>query len=79
MSWKFDAECGGENLDLFFSDHPGDIVRAKAICTECPVKAECLANSEPYGIWGGLTRNERIKLRHKPKFTIEIRERIDVA
>jgi WhiB family redox-sensing transcriptional regulator len=44
---------------------------AKALCAECPVKAECLtyalAANEQYGIWGGLTPSERSRLGRKSK------------
>ncbi|MEE8601916.1 WhiB family transcriptional regulator [Euzebya tangerina] len=37
--------------------------RAKAICGECPVKAECidwaLTTKEPHGVWGGYSESER--------------------
>jgi WhiB family redox-sensing transcriptional regulator len=37
--------------------------RAKEICAECPVQIECrnyaLEIREQYGIWGGMTENER--------------------
>ena len=37
--------------------------KAKAVCSGCPVKMECLeeANeiSEPFGVWGGLNEVER--------------------
>ncbi|MFN2524911.1 MAG: WhiB family transcriptional regulator [Actinomycetota bacterium] len=37
--------------------------RAKAICSGCNVRQECLEyaldTKEPYGIWGGLTEIER--------------------
>ncbi len=36
---------------------------AKAVCARCPVIAECAAHAlqvrEPYGVWGGLTEDER--------------------
>ena len=36
---------------------------AKEVCMRCPVRAECathaLAVREPYGVWGGLTEDER--------------------
>ena len=36
---------------------------AKAICAKCPVINQCreyaLAAHEPYGVWGGLTQEER--------------------
>lgn len=42
--------------------------RAKAICAGCDVRAECLAYAltsprERFGIWGGLSTNERVSLR----------------
>ena len=40
---------------------------ARTICTECPVRDECLDYSLKYegiyGIWGGLNEHERIKVR----------------
>ncbi len=40
--------------------------RAKAICQLCPVLEQCrrhaLAAREPYGVWGGLTEEERREL-----------------
>jgi len=40
--------------------------RAKAICAECPVIEACrshaIAVRENYGVWGGLTEDERLQL-----------------
>ncbi len=40
--------------------------KAKAICAACPVIAQCRAHAlqvhEPYGVWGGLTEDERSQL-----------------
>lgn len=59
------------NIELFFP--VGDTARgsqmqiaaAKEVCNRCPVKMTCLAVSlekrEPYGVWGGLTEQERAK------------------
>ncbi|MFE3072426.1 WhiB family transcriptional regulator [Streptomyces sp. NPDC059247] len=37
--------------------------RAKAVCTGCPVRAECLAYALDgrieHGVWGGMTERER--------------------
>ena len=45
------------NPDLFFAELPGDVIRAKALCGDCPVRAACLADAldrgEPWGVWGG--------------------------
>ncbi len=70
-SWQTAALCRGNHSYLFFP--PSTVERkdererretkAKAICTVCPVKAECLDFAmkirEPYGIWGGLTEADR--------------------
>ena len=41
--------------------------KAKAVCACCPVIAQCRAHAlqvqEPYGVWGGLTEDERSQLR----------------
>lgn len=43
---------------------------AKAVCSLCPVRAECLAyalaNNERHGVWGGLGQKERAALRVRP-------------
>lgn len=70
--WRERAACRGLNSDLFFPIGTGgpalaQIERAKAICRTCPVIAECLAaalaHGEDDGIWGGLTPDERRRLR----------------
>lgn len=68
--WQMQAACRGEDPSLFF--HPegerGELREArqraaKAICASCPVMAECrehaLTVREPYGVWGGLSEDER--------------------
>jgi len=36
------------------------------VCQSCPVRAECAAHAlaarEPYGVWGGFTETERLRL-----------------
>ena len=68
--WQIEGACRGLSPELFF--HPegerGSRRRnrdagAKRICSECPVleacKAHALAVREPYGVWGGLSEDER--------------------
>jgi WhiB family transcriptional regulator, redox-sensing transcriptional regulator len=55
--------AGGRQLpcstdpELFFADSPDDVLRAKALCSVCPVRSACLAGAvqrgEPFGVWGG--------------------------
>jgi WhiB family redox-sensing transcriptional regulator len=64
------AACKDENPDLFFApdfervaDWEARIAKAKAVCARCPVRDACLAyaldTSQWFGIWGGLTEDER--------------------
>ena len=49
--------CRVGDPDLWFADTPTELERAKALCVDCPVLAECLAGAlarrEPWGVWGG--------------------------
>ncbi|WP_371176613.1 WhiB family transcriptional regulator [Buchananella felis] len=71
--WQFEGACQGMDSSLFF--HPDGergmsrrrrIAGAKAICSTCPVMMECREHSiqarEPYGVWGGLSEDERALL-----------------
>ena len=71
--WQFEGTCRQVSPDVFF--HPegerGKVRRsradrAKAVCDACPVLALCrehaLASREPYGVWGGMTEEERIRV-----------------
>ena len=69
--WREHAACLPYPAILFFGmdDNEGPAERhqreeeAKAICTGCIVRTECLdyalTTREAYGIWGGLTELER--------------------
>ena len=52
-----DLPCRSGDADLWFAEAPVELERAKALCTACPIKAECLAGAleraEPWGVWGG--------------------------
>jgi WhiB family redox-sensing transcriptional regulator len=72
-SWQDNGLCKSDGVDatVFFND---EMLRgyekdarestAKKICTACPVKTECLEHAlavpENYGVWGGLTQDERM-------------------
>lgn len=47
------------------------ITQAKAICSNCPVKRECLDwavdNRQYFGIWGGVTEEERKEDRREAR------------
>jgi WhiB family redox-sensing transcriptional regulator len=54
--------CAGLDTEMFFSDSTSTTARAKAICSQCPVRDLCLdwaiQNAE-FGVFGGLTAKER--------------------
>ena len=84
-SWQDKALCKTNGVDatVFFND---DMLRgvekqaresaAKKICTACPVKTECLEHAlavpENYGVWGGLTQDERMGI-------VKFKQSIDTA
>jgi WhiB family redox-sensing transcriptional regulator len=49
--------CRVNDPELYFAESPSDVELAKALCQDCPVRAECLASAlerrEPWGVWGG--------------------------
>jgi WhiB family redox-sensing transcriptional regulator len=68
--WQLWAACRGmDGSGFFHPDHESAkaraarIGRAKTVCTRCPVMAVCRAYAlqvrEPFGIWGGLSEEER--------------------
>jgi WhiB family redox-sensing transcriptional regulator len=65
--WHEAARCRGVDPDLFFPTRGEVVEPARALCRQCPVRAQCLAtaiaNGEKFGTWGGLTELERRPLR----------------
>jgi WhiB family redox-sensing transcriptional regulator len=61
--WTDLANCVGVDAELMFPDRWTDPADAKAVCAGCEVREQCLAqalaNGERYGVWGGLTPDER--------------------
>jgi WhiB family redox-sensing transcriptional regulator len=68
--WQLEAACRGMDSEVFF--HPDGQrgaaraqreQQAKQICATCPVLEQCREHAlrvrEPYGVWGGLTEDER--------------------
>ena len=68
--WQFAGHCRQVSPEVFF--HPeGErgskrrtrATAAKEVCVSCPVLQQCRTHAltvrEPYGVWGGLTEDER--------------------
>lgn len=60
--WSRNAACKNVDPDLLFVQGAAQN-RVKAICANCNVRTECLAdaldNQIEFGIWGGMTERER--------------------
>lgn len=71
LRWSDRAACLGEDQEKFFQGqgHGERPDEARALCTACPVREECLdhalTQNETEGVWGGLTAKERQKLKRK--------------
>lgn len=73
LMWRNHALCRGLAAELFFpagqicTQGAAQARAAKAVCQACPVRAACLefslAANQEFGIWGGLTEEERRPLR----------------
>ncbi len=72
MLWAERGTCRpGATTDLFFPTRGESLAPAKALCRACPVIAECrewAMAHEKYGVWGGLSENERQRLRSGTRF-----------
>ncbi|MEY4347598.1 MAG: hypothetical protein RIS43_17 [Actinomycetota bacterium] len=81
--WQFQGACRGEDPESFF--HPDGErgparanreAKAKAICATCPVIKQCAAHAlsvrEPYGIWGGMSEDDREEIYAREKRTVRI-------
>lgn len=69
-AWQLSARCRSEDrLTFFHPDGERGLARqqrqqrAKAICAQCPVAAECREHSliarEGFGVWGGISEEDR--------------------
>lgn len=72
MDWVHRARCKDEDPELFFpigTTGPAavQIERARSVCLQCEVRAECLEwamiTGQDAGVWGGLSEEERRALR----------------
>jgi WhiB family redox-sensing transcriptional regulator len=74
-NWRVIAACRFVDPELFFPISAAgkcldQVVEAKKVCASCLVQAECLTfaqrTGQAYGIWGGLTEEERRQLPPEP-------------
>ncbi|MEU8618415.1 WhiB family transcriptional regulator [Streptomyces sp. NPDC048623] len=67
LAWQEDALCAQAGPEFFFPA-PGSSTReAKLLCGACEGRVACLeyalTHDERFGVWGGLSEKERIKLK----------------
>ena len=66
QEWQDRGLCRQESVEVFFPPAEQEADDAKAVCAMCEVRQPCLefaiAASERFGIWGGLTSQERRSL-----------------
>ena len=71
-AWRNRAACRDTSPELFFPIGTTGVAldqidAAKRVCTGCPVANECLefalATNQEAGVWGGLTEEERRRVR----------------
>jgi WhiB family transcriptional regulator, redox-sensing transcriptional regulator len=64
----------GMNPDLFYQDYRGQPYKVvtqsvKRVCESCHVRDDCLDYALTHnikdGLWGGMTRSERIKIKRR--------------
>lgn len=63
LSWSKRAACSGVDVNIFYPTIGQPTDEAKKYCQRCPVMVECrtraLQTREAYGVWGGLSPQER--------------------
>ncbi len=81
--WQLHGACRGADTLLFF--HPDGErgsarrrrqVSAKAVCARCPVLDECRRHAlqvhEPYGVWGGMSEEERSRVLTEDRIVLPV-------
>jgi WhiB family redox-sensing transcriptional regulator len=83
--WRAVGACLHADPDLFFpvsaaGPSRAEVEQAKAFCLHCPVRRQCLefaqANAPLYGIWGGMTLDERQRVRRREQRAARARARV---
>ena len=71
MTWRQRANCRGLPASWWYSPAPvtpesmTNLRKARRLCLSCEVRAEGLEDGmdERYGIWGGLSPKQRIRIK----------------
>lgn len=64
--WMIDGNCRFHPPATFFPSDGVGVQIARAICSDCPVKEQCLehalVNRIDHGVWGGASERERRRI-----------------
>jgi WhiB family transcriptional regulator, redox-sensing transcriptional regulator len=67
--WRQEAACRDLDTAIFFPETDEEYAAALAVCATCPVRESCLefalVTRQDDGVWGGMTENERKRLRRR--------------
>ena len=67
--WQDRAACFGIDPDVFFPITEDQAESALAFCNVCRIREDCLAwalkNGERYGVWGGMTEQQRRRVQRR--------------
>ena len=67
--WQERGLCSQTDPEAFFPELGRSAQEAQRICGRCEVKAECLeyalSHDERFGVWGGLSEEQRRKLKRR--------------
>ena len=77
--WQLDGACRTADPAIFFhpegergSERARRQAAARAVCERCVVRVECVSHAlavrEPYGVWGGMSEEEREALYRNDRF-----------
>jgi len=74
LSWQERALCAQTDPEAFFPEKGGSTREAKRVCLSCDVRSECLeyalAHDERFGIWGGLSEDDRAAILARRGITL---------
>lgn len=80
-SWWDHASCREHTEVEYFPERGGNTGEARAICSGCLVRVECLtaalARNEPFGIWAGTNVKEREAARREGVTAAELVDLMD--
>jgi len=63
--WWVGARCRIESIPLGLFFNRDTAAEARSVCSDCLVRVRCLTEhlDEPFGVWGGHSRDERARIR----------------